>query len=148
MEGLFIDSNHHLQIVVNNATSKQEWVVYYNDGETDSIKMLIYENGSVFLDKNEDEDEKVGVSEKDTIVWSDGVVWTRVNVSYAQWQFMTRRPYVPMTLILFSLFYDFYMFSKTFLAKRFIFFGKEKGVEKDNVSKDFKHKAGVVEKAN
>jgi hypothetical protein len=49
-------------------------------------------------------DEEQGVfNGVDTIQWSDGARWTRLKVTEPQYRFLTRRPYVPLTFLVFDL---------------------------------------------
>ena len=117
MDGLYVDNNFCVQIVVGNQTNANEWVVYHNDGDQDSIKLLQMQDNNVVLTVQDD--VRIGAynDKQEEIRWETGEVWHRLSISYNQWQLFTRRPYVPLTLMLLSILYDVYDVSKRFLGK-------------------------------
>lgn len=118
MEGLFVDKQFCVQVVVKNRTTNgEEWIVYHNDGEQDSMKMMKFEEPKIKLEIHDKINVGMFDQNTNTIHWENGDVWNQLSISYNQWQLFTRRPYVPMTLLLFSIFYDGYTVFRQFCHK-------------------------------
>lgn len=107
MDGLYVDTQHRLQIVVC-ARADDEWTVFYNGDDTAPIKLLAHAPDRIVM--RADGVERIAEETTDECIsWSDGDRWHKIDVSYEQWQLMTRRPYVPVTLLMVSLVYDAYL---------------------------------------
>ena len=98
MEGLFVESTHHcLRIItpewqVLAAARDEGWVGTARCTTPASTRWITLETPTRTYR---------GVFDgADCIAWDHGEKWHRLRVSCAQWTLLTRRPYVPATLVL------------------------------------------------
>lgn len=103
MDGLYVDTHHCLRIVT------RDWVVYTaskDDGWVGWMR-LTTQTSNKWVTLETEKTACQGVfNGADCILWEDGDKWNRLHVSYAQWDMMTRRPYVPMSFMFASSLYD------------------------------------------
>mgnify|MGYP004339167437 CR=1 FL=1 len=106
MEGLYVDRNHCLYVVLRGRDTAT-WHVHAADVEDDGWSAVAHEDGLLTMDlPRGDSDRGEYVAEKRRVVWQSGQVWDRVHVSCEQQALLLRRPYVPITVVFFcSLWY-------------------------------------------
>jgi len=108
MNGLYVDQNFRVQVIFMNY-DETAWYLHGHDNEEvvpgeDSTRELTVEKETcnvTMVDK--DGELKRGTYDEDSIHWEDSGKWMKVNISSTQWRMLTRRTYIPMTLILFSI---------------------------------------------
>ena len=103
MEGLFVDSQHCLRIVT------QDWVVYTaakEDGWLGTLRPTTPASARWITMQSPSHTERGVFDGDDVISWESGDKWHRLRMSYAQWELLTRRRYVPATFVLASYLYE------------------------------------------
>lgn len=99
LKGMYVDDAHCLHML--SVSGEREWYVY-SASETDEgyEATLRAEEDSLKLDKNS-ETIAGSVNGKREIEWSDEQVWYPIHMTGPQVHLLTRRPYVPITLLFF-----------------------------------------------
>jgi hypothetical protein len=106
MHGIYVDARHCMRLVPREPDESTTWSVQGVDPhgsdayDPDGWNALLTVTGEeVALVRGDVVQRGVRVDEN-TIEWTDGDVWSRLQLSYAQAYALTRRPYMPLTLIL------------------------------------------------
>lgn len=100
MEGIFVDPQHRMHLIVRSAPL--EWVVYTDReerahirGKSASSKWITY--------RAEDAPAADGSFDgEDCIAWCGGTKWHRLHMTYLQYSILFRRQYVPLTAVVLS----------------------------------------------
>jgi hypothetical protein len=93
MHGAYVDHQSHMILVSEPDADNTHEVLT----ETTRLVTLCHRS---LVQMDEEQGVFNGV---DTIQWSDGARWTRLKVTEPQYRFLTRRPYVPLTFLVFDL---------------------------------------------
>ena len=106
MNGLYVDSYFRIQVIFMNY-EENAWYLYGHEAEGDvggnHAKELIVETESRKVTMVEkDGDRKHGVYDEKCIQWENSDKWTKIEISLMQWRLLTRRTYIPLTIIFFA----------------------------------------------
>ena len=108
MHGIYVDAQHCMRLIPHEPQGVDVWNVQgvdhhgtskYDPEGWEALLTLSGDDKVVML--REDVAEHGTVKNEDTIVWDNGDVWSRLQLSYMQAYLLTRRPYVPLTMMLF-----------------------------------------------
>ena len=131
MEGVYIDNDHCLQVVV--PISQEKWTIYginkCNDKEgedvywTASAKMSDVEqsNNAIIESTDIDNGNKINVViEDEAVKWPSGKKWTKIQYSYGQLQLLagSRKPLMFTTLATHLLMNFFEFFTRKLMKKK------------------------------
>ena len=102
MQGLYVDDADRLVLVV--ATGEKEWMVHgvNNDHEGWVGTMIQAPDGTLTLRVSYDDAATQGSYDTRKILWGEEAgAWTRLEASFEQVHILTRRPYIPITYVLY-----------------------------------------------
>lgn len=85
---------------VNEKGNVVEWTAHRNTNQTKIYRSATSSGWITTCDQSRGCYDGVG-----RIVWEDSTLdkWNRVNITSHQWHFMTYRPYIPMTIVVFAM---------------------------------------------
>lgn len=123
MEGLYVDSKYCLQIITTPHRVDEttiEWLTYKSESESyeGSVSKIYNKSSSSLYVHLELDDSRVdGVYDGvKRINWDNGDRWNRVNMSYHQYGFLTRRMYTPLTFLFAAFVYSIWKTSYSYFA--------------------------------
>ena len=113
MDGIFVDSRGRLVVIPRvSPEARALWVYgvddldddkYDPDGWTARLEKDPHEGHKVTLIRPGAEMCEQGECDSDRrVTWASGETWIRLQMSHEQVYLLTRRPYVPITLVLLS----------------------------------------------
>ena len=105
LDGVYVDDDCCFLLV--SCVGKNKWIVDIAKNYEDSDAGMIYrENNLLYLEINE---KKINgfYDGLEKFVWDNGKKWNRLKITYSQFSQIRRKPYIPLTYIVFCIFRGF-----------------------------------------